>query len=81
MHLTSALALSGLLASTASALNLPTFNQQAIDSGNALATLNKLASANAYKNFKGSCKANKVKVRREWYVSTAKKLPKKDGTY
>ncbi|KAK3953999.1 hypothetical protein QBC32DRAFT_101182 [Pseudoneurospora amorphoporcata] len=66
MHLTPALALSGVLASTASALNLPTFNQQAIDSGAALATLNKLASANAYKNSKGSCKANKVKVRQEW---------------
>lgn len=67
MQLTSAFALSVALASTASALNLPTFNQQAIDSGAALASLNKLASANAYRNFKGACKANNVKVRQEWY--------------
>lgn len=69
MHIKSVICVSAALAGAASALDLPKFSQRDIDSGSALATLNKIATQNAMKNFKGKCKKANYKVRQEWYVS------------
>jgi hypothetical protein len=45
---------------------IPRFSQKQIDSGEALSVLNKIATANAYKNFGGHCNKSNVKIRREW---------------
>ena len=54
-------------ASGASAINLPSFEQFAIDSGLALAGLNGIALVNSAFHYKGGCNPLNVKVRREWY--------------
>lgn len=69
MHIKSILCASAALAGAGSALDLPKFSQEDIDSGKALAALNKIATQNAMKNFQGKCKKSDYKVRQEWYVS------------
>ncbi|KAK1781328.1 hypothetical protein QBC45DRAFT_449341 [Copromyces sp. CBS 386.78] len=66
MHIKSVLCISAALAGAASALNLPKFSQHDIDSGSALAALNKIATQNAMKAFKGKCQKSDYKVRQEW---------------
>jgi tyrosinase len=53
----------------ASAFNLPSFEQFAVDSGLALAGLGGIALMNSATKYGGSCNIGNVKIRREWYVS------------
>ncbi|KAK3956402.1 hypothetical protein QBC32DRAFT_389685 [Pseudoneurospora amorphoporcata] len=62
MHIKSVLCISAALAGAASALNLPKFSQHDIDSGSALAALNKIATQNAMKAFKGKCQESDYKA-------------------
>ncbi|KAL2134941.1 hypothetical protein VTI74DRAFT_10348 [Chaetomium olivicolor] len=53
-------------AAGAVALNLPNFEQFAIDSGLALAGLNSIALLNSATKYGGGCNLSNVKIRREW---------------
>ncbi|KAK3325052.1 tyrosinase-like protein [Apodospora peruviana] len=61
------------LLGAASAISVPRgdgYSQSAIDSGRALAELNSFAALKSAQNFKGTCTAKNVKVRREWRTLT-----------
>jgi tyrosinase len=66
MKLSTSLALA--TAAGASAFNLPSFEQFAVDSGLALAGLNGIALLNSASKYSGSCNIGNVKIRREWYA-------------
>ncbi|KAK3396554.1 hypothetical protein B0T20DRAFT_275142 [Sordaria brevicollis] len=91
MQIKSLICVSAALAGAASALDLPKFSQKDIDSGAALAALNKIATQNAMKNFKGKCKKSNYRVRQEWrtippgqrrkYIEAVKCFQKKPSVF